>query len=260
MGFVASRSGGSKLSLLFSRPSVLSVAVVAFLALYGALLAVPELHRVLGGVAYHLPPLLAVALTPRVIRRTTGAERAGWVCILVLLVTWDAGEWVYSYYSLVLRTEAPIPSAADAFYYAGYVAFSCALPLLARSGRGLQNQRSVVDAAIVVAVAGALFWWLVVVPGLPSSGASSSDYILVGYPLLDLGLFAALVFTFYGGLSKLPRARALDACRGGHPHRQRCDLQPAGRSHGRIRIAVGSRLVGELLLYCEGVGIAGEAA
>lgn len=181
------------------RPQVLGAGFVAFLGLYAALLPFSASHRVLGGLAYHLPPLVAIGLTPRVLRRTIGAERAGWICVLALLVTWDAAEWVYSYYSLVVRTEAPIPSLADPFYYAGYLAFACALPLLARSGRGLHNERAVVDASIVVVVAGALFWWFLIAPGLPAAGASSGDYVLVGYPLLDLGLFATLVVTFYGG-------------------------------------------------------------
>jgi diguanylate cyclase (GGDEF)-like protein len=181
------------------RPQLLGAGFVAFLAIYAALLPFPATHEFLGGLAYHIPPLVAIGLTPRVLRRTTGAERAGWTCVLALLVTWDAAEWVYSYYSLIIRAEAPIPSLADPFYYAGYLAFSCALPLLARSGRGLHNERALVDAAIVVVVAGALFWWFVISPGLPDSGASTGDFVLVGYPLLDLGLFATLVVTFYGG-------------------------------------------------------------
>lgn len=199
MDFAVSRLSRSMAGAASWRPSLLNAAIVGYLGLYAVLLAVPALHRVLGGIGYHLPPLLAIALAPRVIRRTRGAERAGWACILVLLVTWDGAEWVYSYFSLVLRSEAPIPSPADAFYYAGYLAFCSGLPLLAKSGRGLRDQRSVVDAAIVVTVAGALFWWFLILPGLPSSGASTGDYVLVGYPLLDLGLFAALVVTFYDG-------------------------------------------------------------
>ena len=180
-------------------PSWLAVAMVTYLLGYGAAVAIPDLHRLLGGLGYHVPPLVGIALAPRVIRRTAGAERAGWVCILVLLVSWDAAEWVYSYYSLVLDAEAPIPSLADGFYYAGYLAFVFGLPLFARSGRGLHDHRSVVDAAIIVVVGGTLFWWHVVAPELPSSGASTGDYVLLGYPLLDLGLLAALVMTFYGG-------------------------------------------------------------
>ena len=184
-----------------SRPgsgSLLIMAMVAYLLVYAAGVAVPEAHRYLGGLGYHIPPLVAIALTPPVIRRTAGAERAGWICVLVLLLSWDAAEWVYSYYSLVLDTEAPIPTLADAFYYAGYLAFVCALPLLARSGRGLHGHRSMVDAAILVVVGGTLCWWFFVAPQLPSSGASIGDYVLLGYPVLDLGLLAALVVAFYG--------------------------------------------------------------
>ena len=177
---------------------LLVLAMAAYLLVYAAGVMVPELHRYLGGLGYHIPPLVAIALTPPVIRRTAGAERAGWICVLMLLLSWDAAEWVYSYHSLVLNTEAPIPSLADGFYYIGYLAFVCGLPLLARSGRGVHDQRSVVDAAIVVVVAGTLLWWFLVSPQLPSSGASIADYVLLGYPLLDLGLLAALVVTFYG--------------------------------------------------------------
>ena len=99
------------------------LAALAFLGAYAAGTTFPAAHRWLGGLAYHVPPLVALCLVPAVILRTGGRERAGWVAIGILLLTWDAAEWVYSWESLVHNGEVGIPSVADLLYYLGYAAF-----------------------------------------------------------------------------------------------------------------------------------------
>jgi diguanylate cyclase (GGDEF)-like protein len=176
----------------------LLLTAAAFLAAYGALERIPESHRFLGGLAYHLPPLAALCLVPAVLKRTRGSERLGWLFVGLMLLSWDAAEWVYSYYSLVLDAEAPIPSLADWLYYAGYLAFAAGLPLFARSGNVRRDPRSIVDAAVVVVVAGSFWIYFVVAPDVRAAGASIADLVLVGYPLLDMVLLVALVMACYG--------------------------------------------------------------
>ncbi|OGO51685.1 MAG: hypothetical protein A2148_10005 [Chloroflexi bacterium RBG_16_68_14] len=172
-----------------------------FLVFYTVALIVIPSELYLGihsNVLYNVPPMAALGLAIFPIRRSRGRERLGWLCLAFLLLTWEIGEWTYSYYDLVLDTETPFPGYADIAYYAGYIAFIAAIPLLVFPKERLEDRRWIIDALIVMAIAGVVSWEYILEPTVTSSGYSALyELIALGYPLLDIGLLTALVVTLY---------------------------------------------------------------
>lgn len=120
--------------------------------------------------------------------RCTGRRRWSWRLIAAGLLSWAAGELVWSYYELVARRETPFPSVADL----GYLLFpALALPgLLLRPSAALQGQgrfRAVLDGAMV---AGSLFSlsWATALGEVYRTGAQNTFALAVGlaYPASDL--------------------------------------------------------------------------
>ncbi len=180
------------------------IGALVYLTLYAIALPFGASHRWLGGVAYQLPPLVAIACTVGAIFRSQGRTRWAWGFLLLMLLSWETAESWYSYYSLVLVEEAPFPSVADAFYYAGYGSFAIGMILLARSGRVLRDARGFADSLTVMLVAGLLTWHFLAGPAAESTADGQfGGLVALGYPLLDLCLFSIVVFTYYGSARDL---------------------------------------------------------
>lgn len=190
----------------------LAFAGGVFLVAYagGVILQPGEAYlRVQSNLIYNLVPLAALALAVFPIRRSRGRERLGWVCLALVLLTWQIGDWTFTYYDFVKGSEPPFPGFADAAYYPGYLAFIAAVPLLTFPEQRLRDQRWLLDAAIVMLVAGTIGWQYVLQPILADSGGDAfAAAVALGYPLLDLALLTALVATLYASGGKYS-ARAL---------------------------------------------------
>lgn len=180
-------------------PRWLAALAVAFLGVYALGLLNPAFHPFLGGIAYQVPSVVAIALVPWALAGSRGRQRVGAALIGFSLLLWAAADAVYTFYTLVLGREAPVPSIADAMYYAGYAALIAAVALIAVSRRRLHDLRAWVDAATVSVVAGAFAWQFLVAPSLSTETSSLLELlVVVGYPLLDLALLVALIATLYG--------------------------------------------------------------
>ena len=188
-----------------------AVAALLFLAVYaaGLVLRPSEAYlRIQSNIVYNMAPLAALGLSIIPIRRTRGRERLGWVCLALLLVCWQFGDWLFSYYDLVLNTDPPFPGWADVAYYAGYLAFIAAVALLTFPAGRVQDWRWLIDAAIVIVVAGTITWEYLVEP-IAQEGGAFSALVGLGYPLMDLALLTALVVTAYASRGKLSLLAAI---------------------------------------------------
>ena len=174
-------------------------AGLLFVAFYaaGLLLAGDAYLRIQSNVTYNVPALAALLLSIVPIRRSRGRERVGWICLAFLLASWQAGDWVVSYYDLVLDSEAPVPGYADIAYYAGYLGFIVAIPLLAFPTWRTRDARWLIDAGMVVVVAGTLISEFLLGPISHGDTSPGATAVALGYPLLDLGLLGALAITLY---------------------------------------------------------------
>jgi diguanylate cyclase (GGDEF)-like protein len=180
-------------------PWLVAGAGLLFMAYYsaGLLLAGDAYLRIQSNVTYNLPAFAGLCLSIIPIRRSRGRERLGWICLALLLACWQTGDWIASYYDLVLGSETPVPGYADIAYYAGYLGFIGAVPLLVLPSARRRDPRWLLDAGIVVVVAGTAMSELLLSPIKTSGASQAAMAVAFGYPLLDLGLLGALVITLY---------------------------------------------------------------
>ncbi len=158
---------------------------------------------------YHLAPVTALLLSAIPIARSSGRERLGWVALAFVLLTWDLGDWTYTYYDVRYTSEPPFPGFSDVLYFAGYAGFIAAIALLVYPRKRVADLRWMLDAATVMIVAGALSWVYLLEPILSTGGYAPRDAaVAMGYPLLDFVLLAMLVLALYASGGRL-RLRAL---------------------------------------------------
>jgi diguanylate cyclase (GGDEF)-like protein len=190
----------------------LLLASGSFLALYaiGIMLAPSELFsRLQSNVIYNLPGLAVLVLVLRRRNVRDRFERRGWRCIAAMLLAWQAGDWIYTFYDLVLGQEPPFPGIADAAYFPGYAFFLLALPLLAYPRRLVPHLHWALDALLVTAVAGCFQWQLVGLPTLDESGSSFwSKALALAYPAFDVALIGIVVGGIFASGGRLS-ARSL---------------------------------------------------
>jgi len=180
---------------------VVSSAGLLFLLVYAAVQTARPSERILdlqSNVVYNIPALVALGLSLIPIRNSRGRERLAWFCLAFLLASWQIGDWIFTYYDLVRHTEAPFPGYADIAYYAGYLAFIAAIPLLTFPERRLHDRRWLLDAAVVTVIAGTISWEYLLQPIVRESGGAYVDAVAaLGYPLFDLALLTTLVVTLF---------------------------------------------------------------
>ena len=149
-------------------------------------------------VVYNLPGLVTLVLALLRMSRTKDRERWGWFSLAFMLFCWQLADWSYPFYDLVLGRDVPSPGFTDAAYYAGYVGFAAAIPLLVMSPRQRHDPRWLLDSAIIIVVAGVLLAVELLRPlGAASEGTRLAIFVALGYPLLDLVLGSMLVLSLY---------------------------------------------------------------
>jgi diguanylate cyclase (GGDEF)-like protein len=132
-------------------------------------------------------PLLAGTLAVRTARAVPGPDRRLWWWLAAATFSWAAGQAVWSWYELVLRTEPPFPSAADL----GFLGF----PLLAVAGLLLWHgkphltagARDLIDGSLLAGALLMLSWKTALGTVLSEGGSASIGFALaLAYPVGDL--------------------------------------------------------------------------
>jgi PAS domain S-box-containing protein len=119
--------------------------------------------------------------------------RAAWLLLAAAQATLGLGDVVYFN---AYGNSPPYPSAADALYLAGIVMCGVALiAIVARSDRE-RDLLSYLDA-LVVALAIGLLAWAALFSGALGSGSDLARVVSVTYPLLEVGLLAALLRVYF---------------------------------------------------------------
>ena len=175
-----------------SRPAL---AAWALLTVSGALIAfhflLPQgssaqalVYEAVGVIAF----LGALAGT---VRRRSAARPYVWA-IVAGLGFMAIGDAVWSAYDLVLRSEPPFPSVADASWLAGSTSYVVAILLLVRS-RQRPSLSDVLDGLIVLSGSALLFWFALIEPAAADTGAGTlSRAVAAAYPSLDVLLLVAI--------------------------------------------------------------------
>lgn len=184
------------------RPAqIVALAGLLFLAAYAGGLIVRPSHgylRIQSNLVYNFAPFAALCLSVIPIRKSSGRERLGWIFLAILLVTWQAGDWTFSYYNLLRGSDPPFPGFADAAYYVGYVAFIAAIPLLMFPRRLLNDRRWLFDPAVITVIAATIGWEYIMRPILADGGGSGIGAgVALGYPVFDLAILTVLMVTLY---------------------------------------------------------------
>ena len=81
-------------------------------------------------VVYNLPGLVTLIFALIRMSGARGRERLGWFSLASDVVLLATRGLVLPYYDVVLGRDVPSPGFTDVVYYAGYVGFAAAIPLL----------------------------------------------------------------------------------------------------------------------------------
>jgi two-component system cell cycle response regulator len=194
------------LSFLDSKSRVLAFAFIAI----ASAIAFHALHAVFGlghpqldafaedEVYLGIEVLATIVCLTRAVRRSE--DRAAWLLIGISLLTWTAGDALWTFW-LENLTDPPYPSIADALYLTMYPATYAALLLLMRSHFRHVGAAVWLDG-LVVGLTTAAIGADLVFPAVEavSKGSVSEVAVNLAYPLGDflLLVFVALGFTLSG--------------------------------------------------------------
>jgi diguanylate cyclase (GGDEF)-like protein len=127
--------------------------------------------------------------------RTSGRWRLSWAFLGAGLAAWSIGEWIWSYYEVIEKSEVPFPSLADA----GYLLFPvfCLAGLFLRPSAafvGRARLRVLLDGTMVVASLFILSW-ATALGAVYHAGAQDTFSLVVSlaYPASDLVLITVAV-------------------------------------------------------------------
>lgn len=134
-------------------------------------------------VAASLPPMIFSALA---VRSTQGRLRAAWSTLAVGLLSWNIGEWLWTYAEITKRKN-PGPSLADVFYLLWPVAAVAAL-LLFWNRRPQQSYVRIVLDGFIVAGSFFLIAWVLIINDTYQAGATKRLELILymAYPINDV--------------------------------------------------------------------------
>ena len=149
-------------------------------------------------VASMIAPFVAGAACLYAAARGVGRNRQAWACLAAACVVYAAGDATWAFYEVVLRSETPFPSLADAAYLAMIPLMFLGLALLSPTARGLASLRTALDAVTIVGAATAGVWQFVLRPTYEASDVSLlAKSVGAAYPAGDLVLFFGLFLVLY---------------------------------------------------------------
>ena len=125
-----------------------------------------------------------------------GEDRWAWALIAFGLLTWTAGDLVWTLW-LNNLANPPFPSIADPLYLAMYPAMYAALMLLIRSRRGRVSAEQWLDGGMVALALASVGTGLILPAVLQiSQGRFIEDAVNLAYPLGDVTLLVFVVVAF----------------------------------------------------------------
>jgi signal transduction histidine kinase len=161
------------------------------------------------GAYYDLFGLLAVAAIILGVRLHRPRASSAWYLIALSQLLFVVGDLLWVTFDTILHID-PWPSAADAFYLAGYPVFAMGLLGLIRARRTGRDGKALIDAAIVAVGLGLLAWVLLVGPYFDDHSLSALELsISIAYPLGDILVMAVAVRLMTGGGFRTPAFRLL---------------------------------------------------
>ncbi|WP_229070281.1 bifunctional diguanylate cyclase/phosphodiesterase [Actinoplanes sp. DH11] len=144
------------------------------------------------------------------VRRYRPRRPAMWYLFAAGQMSAVIGDLIWSYYVFVLHQE-PYPSFADVWYLAAYPPLVLGLLQFVRS-RTRSDMETLVDAGMVAAGLGLVFWIFVLQPTATTASASVLEKVIsIAYPAADAVLLALLTRLFIGAGARTPSARLLGA-------------------------------------------------
>lgn len=141
-----------------------------------------------------------------------GRFRTRWIVIGCGAASFAIGDFVWSYYELVLQTEVPYPGLPDLFYVGEYLLLSGALVAAGVAYKGIVDiKRPALIATLGTAAAAVFMWFAFIAPLAVDTESSLAERVFnVFYPMADVvllggpALFTILVVARLGA-GKLAR-------------------------------------------------------
>jgi diguanylate cyclase (GGDEF)-like protein len=185
------------------------VALGAGLLSCGAYAATPTEWTVFRDLLLY--PLTGFATASAVmfaVRRYRPAAPAAWLLIAAGVASYAIGDTVWTIYELA--DQEPFPSAADAFYLAGYPLIAAGLLIATRWRTPSVSGHALVDAAMVTTAGGVLVWVYLVEGYRADPELRLVDTVIsAAYPLGDLLLLAVAARFLLGASVNVPALRLL---------------------------------------------------
>ncbi|HWB23530.1 MAG TPA: HAMP domain-containing sensor histidine kinase [Gaiellaceae bacterium] len=153
-------------------------------------------------IAYEVIGVSSVAAAYAGIVRIAGRTRPAWQFFGAGLILQVIGDCVSTFYEVHLGHEAPVPSAADVFYLAGYPLYAIGILLVLKELGAEMTRATVLDAVIVFVAVSTVQWMFVVEPALHMATATSTLVVNELYPSMDVLLFVALVQIVIGPIRR----------------------------------------------------------
>ncbi|HZW85464.1 MAG TPA: hypothetical protein VFE91_06155 [Nitrososphaerales archaeon] len=126
-----------------------------------------------------------------------------WVSFTAGIVLWFLGELSWAYYTIGLQIQIPYPSAADAFYLAGYFPLMLGLFLYVAYFRSAISTSKMIVVALAILGSAAAIVYALLGPIFAASEPALTFFFDLAYPLLDLVLLSLAIL----GLGLLVRGR-----------------------------------------------------
>lgn len=160
------------------------LATIPFLAAFYLLLPANGPERT---IAYPAAGLIAVAAILIGVHRRKPARAGPWRLVALALALMSAGDITWSVLALG-GAEVPYPSLADFIYLPAYLGLIVGTVGLMRGRMAVGDRTSYIDAAILSAGAGSIFWVAIVEPSLTGATDPLAVVVSMSYPVLDLVL------------------------------------------------------------------------
>lgn len=145
-------------------------------------------------------PAFAAAILGLWASTTSRKGRLGWRAIGFGCLLWASGEFIWTFYEVVLGKEVPFPSLADVAYLGSVPCLLLGMVALTAPGGRRVRLRVGLEALAVVAAAGAISWHLVLRPIMATDAPVIEKFISGAYPIGDLVLL-------FGIMASWPRIR-----------------------------------------------------
>ncbi|QWF78622.1 diguanylate cyclase [Amycolatopsis sp. CA-230715] len=139
----------------------------------------------------------AVAVLVSTARGRT-APRAPWLFIGVSQLVYAAADTVF-YVSHFVLGDTTFPGLADVLYLSHYPFIVVGLIVLIRLRNPGGDVQGVLDAAMLVVVAGTLSWLYLIGPNARADTPGVAKLASIGYPILDLAMLSVSLLLILGG-------------------------------------------------------------